>query len=344
MKDRTLLGPWVRRFLAEHLIGERNLARNTQKSYRDTLILLLPFSGTLLGKPLERLTVEDLDAATVQRFLQYLEVERNCSVATRNQRLAAIHALSRFISQHSPEHIAWSSAVRGIPFKKAPKPVMAYLDKMEMEAILATPNRNSPQGPRDHALLLFLYNTGARVDEAARLAIADLVRGSSSSVRLTGKGGKIRHCPLWPKTAAALDRIVVGRAPHDAVFLNRRGEPLTRFGIHALIKRCTRQAAGRVESLKTKHVSAHTFRHTTAVHLLRSGVDINTIRAWLGHVSLDTTNVYAEVDLEMKAEALAHCEVPDGATSKRWSKEPALMAFLKELGRAEGAKVMLPGT
>ena len=341
MTDKTLLGPWVRRFLVEHLIGERNLAPNTQKSYRDTLTLLLPFVGKRLSKPLERLTVEDLDAVTVQRFLEHIEEERRCTVATRNQRLAAIHALGRFIGEHSPEHLAWYTTIRAIPFKKTPKPTMAYLDKPEVEAILDMPNRKAAQGPRDHALLLFLYNTGARVEEAARLTVADLVRGSSPAVRLVGKGGKVRYCPLWEKTVTALDRIIAGRAPHEPVFLNRRSQRMTRFGIHALIKRFTSQASQRVVSLKTKCVSAHTFRHTTAVHLLRSGVDLNTIRAWLGHVSLDTTNVYAEVDLQMKAEALAHCEVPDGATPKRWRKEPELMAFLKGLGRTDGAKVML---
>lgn len=340
MKDNTLLGPWVRRFLVEHLVGERNLARNTQKSYRDALALLLPFSGKCLGRPIERLTVEELDVAMIQRFLSHVEKERHCAVVTRNQRLAAVHALARFIGEHSPEHVAWCLGVRAIPFKKAPKPTMTYLDKLEMDALLQAPERNAPQGPRDHALLLFLYNTGARVDEASRLVVADVVRGSSPSVRLVGKGGKVRYCPMWDSTAAALDHIIADRASRDAVFLNQRGQRLTRFGIHALIKRHTLQASRRVESLLAKRVSAHTIRHTTAVHLLRSGVDINTIRAWLGHVSLDTTNVYAEVDLEMKAEALSHCDVPQGATPKRWHKEPALMAFLKGLGREEGARVM----
>lgn len=340
MKDKTLLGPWVRRFLVEHLIGERNLARNTQRSYRDTLALLLPFAGKHLDRPLDRLRIEELDVATIQRFLSHIEEDRHCTVVTRNQRLAAVHALARFIGEHSPEHLAWCSGVRSIPFKKAPKPSMTYLDKPEMDALLHAPDRDGPQGPRDHALLLFLYNTGARVDEASRLVIADVVRGSSPSVRLVGKGGKVRHCPLWDSTAVALDRITADRASHEAVFLNQRGQRLTRFGIHTLIKRYTRQASHRVQSLQTKRVSAHTIRHTTAVHLLRAGVDINTIRAWLGHVSLDTTNVYAEVDLEMKAEALALCDVPQGAAQKRWHKEPALMAFLKALGREERLGVM----
>lgn len=343
MNDVTLLGPWIRRFLLEHVIGERNLSRNTQASYRDALSLLLPFVSDRLAKPVERLAVEDISGPLIQEFLGYLETVRHCGLATRNQRLASVHALARFIGEHSPEHVAWCMAVRAIPFKKAAKPTMAYLDKPEMDALLKAPDRHAPLGPRDHALLLFLYNTGARVEEAAQLCVADLVLTRSPSVRLTGKGGKVRHCPLWLATADALKRIVGGREDYDAVFVNRRGQRLTRFGIHALIKRYVVKVSSRVASITTKRVSTHTIRHTTAVHLLRSGVDINTIRAWLGHVSLDTTHIYAEVDLEMKAEALAQCAPPDGARSKRWHKEPALMAFLKGLGREQQPlPIMLP--
>jgi site-specific recombinase XerD len=187
------------------------------------------------------------------------------------------------------------------------------------------------QGPRDYTLLLFLYNTGARADEAARLSIADLAVGRSPSVRLVGKGNKTRHCPLWTSTAEALKPLVAGRRPDEAVFLNRRSAPLTRFGIYALVKRYVAIASKQVPSLRTKRASTHTLRHTTAVHLLRAGVDINTIRAWLGHVSLDTTHVYAEVDLEMKAKALAHCEIPEEDMAKQWRKEPDLLDFLKTL-------------
>ncbi len=179
--------------------------------------------------------------------------------------------------------------------------------------------------------VLFLYNTGARAQEVADLVIADLTLKGSPSVRIVGKGGKVRHCPLWTSTAEALNVLVANRQAHEPVFLNRRQQPLTRFGISALIKRLAKQASQKMPSLCEKAVSAHTIRHTTAVHLLRAGVDINTIRAWLGHVSLDTTNIYAEIDLEMKAEALAHCEVPAASSTGRWRKNPDLMAFLKAL-------------
>jgi len=210
---------------------------------------------------------------------------------------------------------------------------MAYLEKHEMDALLNAPDRRYLQSARDHALLLFLYNSGARASEAAQLTIADLDLGAPPSVTLMGKGGKARRCPLWPHTVDTLLPLITGRKPHEPVFLNRCRQPITRFGIRALIKRSVQDASQKLPGLAAKPVSTHTIRHTTAVHLLRSGVDINTIRAWLGHVSLDTTHIYAEVDLEMKAKALSQCEIPHSATdtAEHWSTNPELIAFLKSL-------------
>lgn len=333
MAQTPLLGPWIRRFLVEHLVQERNLARNTQASYRDTLLLLLPFVSQELKHPLDQLLIEQLSPAVVQRFLGHLEQQRGCSITTRNQRLSAIHALARFIAVHSPEHIAWCSALRAIPFKKTAKPHVPYLDKPEMDAVLAAPNRQTAQGCRDYALLLFLYNTGARASEAAQVTGADLTLQTAPAVRLLGKGNRVRYCPLWTATVEVLRPILSHRTASDPVFLNRRQQPMTRFGIHALLQRAGAVARQQVPSLRTKRVSPHTIRHTTAVHLVRAGVDINTIRGWLGHVSLDTTHIYAEIDLDMKAKALAHCEVPSAIdpTQADWHKDPDLLAFLKAL-------------
>jgi site-specific recombinase XerD len=200
-----------------------------------------------------------------------------------------------------------------------------------MDALLAAPDGQTAQGRRDQALLLFLYNSGARASEAAQLLIADLCL-NASSVTILGKGGKKRKCPLWSATVRALTALIAGRSPADNVFLNRCGYPLTRFGIHTLIERYVDKLQVTMPSLSTKRVSPHTIRHTTATHLLRAGVDINTIRAWLGHVSLNTTNVYAEIDLEMKAKALAKCQVAEPAKgNRRWREDPKLMAFLHSL-------------
>lgn len=331
MRNSNLMGPWVRRFLLEHLVAERNLARNTQCSYRDTMVLLLPFMRLSLKTPIDRLTVTGLTPCLLRRFLEHLEKDRACSGGTRNLRLGAIHSLAKFIGSHSPEHVAWCAEIRAVPFRKTAKPAMTYLDKPEMDAVLEAPDRNTKQGARDYVVLQFLYNTGARVDEAAQVTIGDLTWGSPSSVRLVGKGNKTRHCPLWPKTVSLLKTLVGSRDPRERVFLNRLGQPLTRFGIYTLVRRAVRQASSTIPSLKAKRISPHTIRHSTACHLLRGGVDINTIRGWLGHVSLDTTHVYAEVDLEMKAKALARCDIPTGTCSRRWRSDTSVIEFLKSL-------------
>jgi site-specific recombinase XerD len=331
MKDKSLLGPWIRRFLLEHLVAERNLSRNTQASYRDTLTLLLPFASKQGGCAIDRMTVEELTPEVVRKFLDHLERDRQCSEVTRNQRLATIHSLARFIGTRSPLHLAWCSEMRAVPFKKTAKTAIGYLEKAEIDALLNQPDRRTSLGGRDHALLLFLYNSGARADEAAKLTVGNLQLGAPSSVRLHGKGNKVRICPLWPTTATSLTRLVAERNKNEAVFLGRTNQPLTRFGIHRLVTQYAAMASQTVPALATKRVSPHTIRHTTAVHLLRAGVDINTIRAWLGHVSLDTTHIYAEVDLEMKADALARVDISSLRQPPRQRSLPSLMAFLKAL-------------
>ena len=337
MTDTAHLGPWVRRFLLEHLVGERNLARNTQRSYRDTLALLLPFLAGHVHKTVDALTIDHLAAEQVQQFLQHVEETRGCSVPTRNQRLAVIRALASYIGTRAPEHIAWCGQIRAIPFKRCATTPVTYLEKAEMDALLAAPDRTTAQGRRDYVLLLFLYNTGARADEAAHLHVSDLrlaqaSRDDHSSVQIHGKGNKVRFCPLWPHTVRELALLIGDKASTEHVFRNRCGRPLTRFGIHAMVKRHADRVATTMPGVAAKRVSPHTVRHTCATHLLRAGVDINTIRAWLGHVSLDTTNIYAETDLEMKAAALALCEVTGRSRQPRhWRHDAGLMAFLKAI-------------
>jgi integrase/recombinase XerD len=335
MSKSSLLGPWVKRFLLDHLIEERNLSRNTQRSYRDTLALLLPYVAAEQRRPVDRLDVFDLSSNVLRGFLDHLEQHRGCSIRTRNQRLAAVHAMARFIAERSPEHIAWCGQIRSVPFKRFTRNELSYLDKPEMDALLSAPDRRTEQGARDHALLLFLYNSGARVSEAAALQIGDLnLRvGQIGDVQLRGKGRKIRRCPLWPATVTVLLNLVHDRSPDEPVFLNRLGQALTRHGIHRMLRNHVHKAATSHPSLLRRPVSPHTIRHTTATHLLRSGVDINTIRAWLGHVSIDTTNIYAEVDMQRKAEVLAHSNAlrTTPSDNKHWRDDPSLMSFLRSL-------------
>ena len=330
MSDASLLGGWVRRFLLEHILGERNLARNTQRSYRDTLSLLIPFVAGKIHTTVDRLAVIDLSADLLRLFLAHLEESRQCSVATRNQRLATLHAFARFVGENSPEHIVWCGQIRAIPFKKTTKSLIPYLDRAEMDALLAAPDQQTSQGRRDYALLLFLYNSGARADEVAQLIIRDL-QLDSLFVRILGKGKKERQCPLWTANVGVLVSLIGDREPSGRVFLNRCGRSITRFGIHTMVERYAFKARIKMPSLASKRVSPHSIRHSTASHLLHAGVDINTIRAWLGHVSLETTNIYAETNLEMKAKALAMCEIEERKSKRRWRGDPGLMTFLRSL-------------
>ena len=331
MHEPLTLGPWLRRFLVEHIVTERNLARNTRSSYRDTFSLLLPFASHKLRKPVERLSIHDLTSTLVLQFLGHLEDERGCSVRTRNQRLAAIRAFARFVGSREPIHVEWCGHIRAMASKKSMSPPVGWLSRSEMEAMLAVPDRKTRRGCCEHALLLFLYNTGARVSEATQLKVKDLQIGAANGgydlATLHGKGGKTRLCPLWPETARVLTNEIVGRTADDAVFASRLGRPFTRFGVYRFIERC----AARAPKLAGKAVTPHVIRHTTACHLVLAGVDINTIRAWLGHVSISTTNIYAEIDLTLKANAVALCEVGQSHPGRSWKEDKGLMAFLKSL-------------
>ncbi|MCL5261171.1 MAG: site-specific integrase [Gammaproteobacteria bacterium] len=336
MKTQIFLSSWIKRFLLEYLISTKNLSRNTQQSYRDTFKLCLPFVAKKARKQIEQLTIDEISPTAIKDFLTSLETKRKCGLTTRNQRLAAIHAFANFISLNSPEHVEWCRQIKQIPFKKAKKTLITYLEKPEMDALLNAPNRSIYQGRRDYALLLFLYNTGARADETAQLTIMDLEIANApkrdfSTVLIKGKGNKLRRCPLWQNTTTELLTLTGGRPKTEHVFLNRCGQPLTRFGIHTLVKKYAKQLIKDYPALEKKRVSPHIIRHTTATHLLRAGVDINTIRAWLGHVSINTTNIYAEVDLEMKAKALAHCEIAPTKQKKSWREDNNLMSFLEAL-------------
>ena len=336
MNNREALGSWIRRFLMEYLVGERNLARNTQQSYRDAIRLLVVFTAAKAHKKVDELLIPDIDADLLRAFLRHIEEKRKCSVSSRNQRLAAIHALAGFIAERCPEYLDWCAQLRAVRSKRsAPTPV-CYLEKPEIDALLEAPSAVTKLGCRDRALLLFLYNSGARAEEAAKLCIEDLslhggADGTLSSVCLHGKGGKVRICPLWASTTVTLKNLVAGRDGKERVFLNRRSEPLTRFGIHEIVTRYAQAAMSRVPEMHKKRIGPHTIRHTTATHLLRAGVDINTIRAWLGHVSINTTNIYAETDLEMKAKALGLCAVKSKRSLKRWGEDPDLMSFLAQI-------------
>ena len=272
--SEPLLGPWVRRFLAEHLVTERNLARNTQLSYRDTMALLLPVLASQARRAVDRLLVTDLSPERVRLFLQHLEQGRGCAASTRNQRLAAIRSFARFVAARSPEHVAWCGQVRSVPLKKTAMSSVEYLEQEEIDALLSAPDANTSRGRRERLLLQFLYNTGARASEAARVLVGDLLpeagAGDRLIVRLHGKGGKTRLCPLWQSTSRQLAEAVCNRPSDAHVFLNRCGKPLTRFGIYALVVRCAQAAARELPSLAGRQVSPHTIPHNSESRIIPS--------------------------------------------------------------------------
>lgn len=341
-KDRTsFVSYWLRRFLEEYLVTERNLSSNTRKSYRDTFKQLLVFASEKQHVRTDLLIITHLDCNLVKSFLQHIEDNRKCTVATRNQRLAAIRTFAVYVSNYCPEHLEWCRLLNHIPVKKDKavaeegclKSHVSYLEKDEMDAMLNAPNKSTMQGYRDYALLLFMYNSGARASEAANLTIGNLMFGHTQlpQVIIHGKGGKRRNCPLWDNTVEALGKLTKERGNHENVFLNRYNNPITRSGIYDVVTKYAAIVSEQYPSIIKKRVSPHTIRHTTASHLLEAGVDINTIRAWLGHVSVDTTNIYAEVNARLKAEALQTCKVEIECNETKSWKQNSIMDFLSSI-------------
>lgn len=307
------LGRAVRRFFEEYLPHLRGLSLHTIRSYRDALVLFLRFAAGDAQRPIERLEIADLDGDRVIRFLTHLESDRRNGVATRNARLAALHTFARFLIAEHPEYLATLQSVLGIPFKRGAREApIEYFESDEMAALLQSIDRNAPGGARDYALFALLFNTGARVQEILNLRVRDVRLEPPCQVRLRGKGNKIRLCPVWPGTARLLRSLISSELPNSAedptsafVFRNQRGGPLTRYGVRYRLKKHLAAAAHIAPTLRDKPLHPHCLRHSTAIHLLKAGVDFATISQWLGHASINTTMRYARADLDLKRAALA---------------------------------------
>ncbi len=303
----------------------------TVRSYRDTIRLFLSFLAADKGCKITRLSLADLTFDRVVRFLRHLEVDRGNHVRTRNQRLAALHTLFEYIAGRSPEMLAVCQRVAAIPMKRVAPPETRFLERDEVEQLLRRLPRDGRLALRDRSLLLFLYNTGARVQEAADLRAGHLDLGEHPVVRLHGKGDKWRTCPLWQQTAELLSSLLEPAGPAAPVF-SARGQPLTRFGIYKIVRR---HAAGLDDPRTGRTVSPHVFRHTAAVHLLEAGVEVNVIRGWLGHADLSTTNRYAEINTRTKLAALRAVEPPGTSAASRtkviWRSDESLLNWLASL-------------
>ncbi len=327
-------------FIEDHLKVQKGLRPASIKSYRDTLKLFLVHVSALCKRPVTRLTLADLTCERVLEFLRMIEITRGNQARTRNQRLAALRTFYRYLAVHQPEIVAEAQRVEAIPTKRTQAAETIYFDRDEIDAVLKAMPRQGRLALRNRALLMFLYNTGARVQEASDLRLCDLDLNGPYRVRLHGKGDKWRACPMWPETADLLKQLTSSAkcAPADPVFASRARIPLTRFGIYKIVKQHT---AGKTRNRTDGNravsgTSPHALRHTAAVHLLEAGVDINVIRAWLGHVSLDTTNRYAEITLRTKQAALAACLPPVGISAEHrsaaeWRKDEELLKWLQSL-------------
>jgi site-specific recombinase XerD len=296
--------------------------------------LFLRFVASRKATSVARLGLSDLSEVQVIAFLNDIEHVRNSSIGTRNCRLAALHSFFNFVADREPLAAAQCAAVLRIPNKKMSKPEVSGLDEDEITAILAQPNRSKAEGQRDHVLLAVLYNTGARIQEALDLSPQSVRWKSPFQVRLLGKGRKERQCPLWPETVALLQALLTRtpRGEGEPIFANRYGDPLKASGVRFKLKKYVAAAAQRVPTLVGKRVSPHKFRHATAVSLVAAGVDVTVIRDWLGHESLDTTNIYARASLETKRKALEKVD-PSARPGKppRWKREVELLNWLDSL-------------
>jgi site-specific recombinase XerD len=327
------VGPVVQSFFLDGLVTMKGLRPSSIHSYRDGIKLFLRFVAEDAHRRITQLTFDDLTFERVLGFLRYLDEVRHNQTRTRNQRLALLHTFFEYVAVRSPEMLAVAERVAAIPTKRTPPPETRFLEREEVAALFASMPSRGRHAARNRALILFLYNTGARVQEAVDLRVRDIDLAPTARARLHGKGDKWRICPLWADTSSQIQALLGPgpRSPEQAVFASSRGRPLTRFGVYKIVRRHTRHLEGRLG-----HVGPHVFRHTTAMHLLESGVEVNVIRGWLGHVSLDTTNRYAEINIRAKEAALQACEAPATASAVLprkpvWRNDEALLDWLSKL-------------
>ena len=327
----------VTSFLTQYLGGQRNVSPNTIKAYRDMFTLLLRFCRDVRGIPPERLRLEQIDVSLVEAFLDYLERERGSSSRTRDQRLAAVHAFFRYVQAEEPAHMHQCQKILAIPLRRHTRPIIGYLSKDELAEILAQPDLRTPEGRRDAVLLSVLYDTGARVQELVDLSVGDVRLDPPAQLRLLGKGRKMRAVPLMENTAQLLRDYIQEHHldPSEQfdkpLFHNARHERLTRSGVRYILHKYVVLARNTRPSLD-RAVSPHTLRHTKGMHLLQSGVSLDMIRDFLGHVDANTTQIYARANLEMKRKALEKISEPSSVpTIPSWQQNKGLLDWLRSI-------------
>lgn len=333
----TDLSVHVTHFLTHYLAAQRNLSPNTIKAYRDVFTLLLRFCRDCRGIALERLAIEQIDAPLVEAFLDHLGNDRHASIRTQNHRLAALHAFFRYVQSEVPEHLLQCQRILAIPLRRHARPIVGYLSKEYLAEILAQPDLHTRAGRRDAVLLSVLYDTGARVQELIDLSAGDVRLDPPAQIRLLGKGRKMRAVPLMDTTAQILrDHLRehdLDRPEHSdrPLFQNRQGHQLSRSGIRYILDKYVRAVRNNHPGF-TQSVSPHSLRHTKGMHLLQSGVSLEIIRDFLGHVDVTTTQIYARANLEMKRNALE--KISDTSTIRElpsWKQDKSLLEWLHSL-------------
>lgn len=328
----TSLAPFLQAFFSERLEKQRRASPHTIAAYRDTFRLLLEFAQKRLGKAPSQLLLADLHASFVSDFLDHLEQERGNSPRTRNARLAGIRSFFRFAAVREPALGDLIQRVLAIPQKRFDRDLVSFLNRAEIDVLLAAPDRTTRHGRRDYALLVLAVHTGLRVSEITALRVEDLVFGTGAHVRCQGKGRKERCTPLTRQTVAVLRAWLAEchATAGDVVFPSLRNTPLSRDAVERMVTKHAHTAARRCSSLVRKHVTPHVLRHSTAVGLLQAGVDRAVIALWLGHEGVETTQMYLDADLAMKERALART-APPGVRPVRFRPRDSLLAFLESL-------------
>ncbi|MBA2440140.1 MAG: site-specific integrase [Thermoleophilaceae bacterium] len=328
----TALAPTLEAFFTGRLINEKGASAHTIAAYRDTFRLLLAFTQQRTGTPPSKLEIEDLDAPLIAAFLDHLEHDRGNSARTRNTRLAAIHSMFRFAALKHPEHAALIARVLAVPTKRYDRTIISHLTSDEVDALLAAPDRSRWIGRRDHALLTVAVQTGLRVTELTSLRCQDVHLGTGAHLTSSGKGRKHRATPLTKQTVAVLRSWLQerGSQPDEPLFSTSRGRPLSRDAIALLLTKHVMAASHNCPTLSSKNVSPHVLRHTAAMNLLHAGVDSTVIALWLGHESVETTQIYLHADMAIKERALART-TPPASTPGRYRPPDTLLAFLQAL-------------
>jgi integrase/recombinase XerD len=328
----TALAPPLQAYFTERLITQRSSSPETIAAYRDAFRLLLRFAQEQTGKQPFELDIDDLDAPLIGLFLKHLEADRGNSPRTRNARLGAIHSFYRFAALEHPEHAHTIARVMAIPTKRYERNTVSYLDRDEIQALLAAPDKRTWLGRRDHAMLALTIQTGVRVSELTGLRVGDLHLGNGPHIRVSGKGRKKRATTLTRETVKVLRAWITERQgqPCEPLFPTRQGRALSRYTVGVIVAKHAATAAANCQSLQGKRVTPHTLRHTNAMLLRAKGVDIATIALWLGHESTQTTHIYEHADPALKEQAIART-APLGTKPGRYRPSDTLLAFLEGL-------------